>query len=266
MKPLLKWAGGKTSLIPQLRKHFPSQFERYVEPFLGGGAIFFSLYGDKKAIINDLNSEITSFYEVVRDRPQDLMDCLDGFGAMYSERFYYELRGKKLRGRVQRAARTLFLNKTCFNGLYRQNAQGDFNVPFGKRDRMPKLYDREQVLSLSEILKKVNLTNQDFETVLDMTREGDFVYCDPPYEPISPTSSFRNYTSGGFQKEDLIRLHDACNQAIKRGVRVALSNSDSPFVRKVFKNWRLVPLSCRRPINSKGLGRGPVREILAKSY
>lgn len=266
MKPLLKWAGGKTSLIPQLRKHFPQNFERYVEPFLGGGAIFFSLFKDKKALINDLNSEITRFYEVVRDKPDDLMNCLDKLSNQYSESFYYELRQKKPRGKVQQAARTLFLNKTCFNGLYRQNARGEFNVPFGKRERAPTFYDQKNLLELSSVLKDVVLTNLDFEAVLEEAGGGDFIYCDPPYEPISTTASFRNYTSSGFDEKDLRRLYEACNRAAQRGALVAVSNSDSPLVRRVFKKWRLVRVNCRRSINSKGLSRGPVKEILAKSY
>lgn len=194
------------------------------------------------------------------------MDCLDDFSSQYSESFYYELREKKPRGKVQRAARTLFLNKTCFNGLYRQNAQGKFNVPFGKREKAPNFYDAKNLLESSRVLQNVLLTNEDFESVLEQTGEGDFIYCDPPYEPISPTASFRSYTSAGFGKQDLIRLHEACHRAAQRGALVAVSNSDSPLVRQIFKKWRLVQVKCRRSINSKGLSRGLVKEILAKSY
>ncbi|NBT59168.1 Dam family site-specific DNA-(adenine-N6)-methyltransferase, partial [bacterium] len=161
IKPVLKWAGGKTSLIPQLVKHFPSAFNRYFEPFFGGGAVFLALKPSGNSVINDVNSEITNFYEIIRDRPKDLMSELDCLGSKYSEDFYYELRASKPRSQVKKAARTLFLNKTCFNGLYRQNSRGEFNVPFGKRPRLPKLYDKNQILGLSKRLKKTELLNLD---------------------------------------------------------------------------------------------------------
>ncbi|MFM8269860.1 MAG: DNA adenine methylase [Pseudomonadota bacterium] len=266
MKPVLKWAGGKTSLIPQLVKHFPNQFKRYFEPFLGGGAVFLALGDSKYSVINDVNSEITNLYEIIRDQPVDLMSELDGLAKKYSESFYYELRASEPRAKVKKAARTLFLNKTCFNGLYRQNSRGEFNVPFGKRLRIPKLYDRNQFLEVSKKLKKAKLLNLDFEEVIDLAGSGDFIYCDPPYEPVSVTSSFNAYTLGGFTKKDQMRLLEAAERAVSRGAQVAISNSSAPFVKKLFKKWKVVTLVSRRSINSKGDRRGLIEEILAKSY
>lgn len=266
LKPVLKWAGGKTSLIPQLVKHFPESFNRYFEPFLGGGAVFLALGHQKGSVVNDVNTEITNLYEMIRDQPRELMGELDLLGNKYSEEFYYELRGSKPRSRVKKAARTLFLNKTCFNGLYRQNSRGEFNVPFGKRPRVPKLYERPQILGLSKRLKKTKLLNLDFEEVIELAGPGDFIYCDPPYEPVSLTSSFNSYTLNGFSKKDQLRLFEAAERAVDRGARVAISNSSAPFVKKLFKNWEMVTIFSRRAINSKGDRRGWVEEILAKSY
>ena len=266
MKPVLKWAGGKTSLIPQLIKHFPQSFNRYFEPFLGGGAVFLALDQAKKSVINDFNTEITNLYEIIRDEPRQLMRELDLLGEKYSEKFYYELRAAKPKLHVKKAARTLFLNKTCFNGLYRQNSRGEFNVPFGKRPRLPKIYERPQIMELSKRLKKTKLLTLDFEEVIDLAGPGDFIYCDPPYEPLSVTSSFNSYTFKGFNKKDQIRLLEASERAVARGAQVAISNSSAPFVKKLFRNWELVTIVSRRSINSKGDRRGLVEEILAKSY
>jgi len=265
-KPILKWAGGKTSLIPQLVKHFPTKFDRYIEPFLGGGAVFLGLPQQTLSLVNDVNSEITNFYEVVRDQPEKLMKALDEMGCQYSEKFYYHVRLLKPRSALQKAARTLFLNKTCYNGLYRLNSKGQFNVPFGKRERLPRLYDSQNLLGVSRKLKKAVIWNSDFEKVIEEAGKGDFVYCDPPYEPLSSTSSFNAYTGKGFTKEDQVRLFEVCCRAATRGAKIAVSNSASPFVKKLFHDWELVSISCRRSINSKGDRRGLIQEVLAKSY
>lgn len=266
LKPVLKWAGGKSGLIPQLLKHFPKSFNRYFEPFLGGGAVFFSLRGSSSSVINDVNSEVTNLYEVIRDKPEDLMVFLDELRDQYSEKFYYWVRAHEPRSRIKKAARTLFLNKTCFNGLYRQNSKGEFNVPFGKRPAAPRLYDRDNILRLSKHLKSTKIFNLDFEKVIELAEEGDFIYCDPPYEPISKTASFNSYFSQGFTKKDQQRLFEVCSKAAQRGAKVAISNSSAPFIRKLFSDWDLVKLESRRSINSRGDRRGIIEEVLAKSY
>ncbi|NDC25510.1 MAG: Dam family site-specific DNA-(adenine-N6)-methyltransferase [Proteobacteria bacterium] len=237
-----------------------------MEPFFGGGAVFFVIPEGTRSIVNDVNPEITNFYEVVRDTPEQLMKALDMMGKQYSEEFYYEVRLTNPRSRIQKAARTLFLNKTCFNGLYRLNSKGQFNVPFGKRDSLPKLYDERNLLDVSRKLKATTIRNSDFEKVINEARAGDFVYCDPPYEPLSASSSFNAYTGRVFTKQDQIRLFEACNRAAKRGAKVAISNSSSPFVKKLFQDWDIVSISSRRSINSNGNRRGVIQEILAKSY
>lgn len=265
-KPILKWAGGKTGLLTQLMERFPKQFERYIEPFVGGGAVFFSLQSGFPSILNDSNSELIELYKVVRDFPEQLMTALDELSQKYSEDFYYDLRNAQSTDRISRSARTIFLNKTGFNGLYRINLKGNFNVPFGKRKKCPALYKRDNVLAISRRFQKATFSNEDFETSIAQAGEGDFVYCDPPYQPISCTSSFNSYTAGGFSTKQQKRLKNACVDAAKRGAKIALSNSSAPFIRELYSDWHLHSVTARRAINSKGNLRGEIEEVLATSY
>lgn len=263
-RPVLKWAGGKRALLSQLVPLFPSTFERYVEPFVGGGAVFFSVARGAPARVNDLNPELVNLYTVLRDDPRGLMAALDTLSACYSEAFYYSLRGRLPSSPLEAAARTVFLNKTGFNGLYRQNAKGLFNVPFGKRAKCPELYDAGNLLAASACLGRALLTNVDFESVLDDCGAGDFVYCDPPYEPLSDTSSFNAYSAGGFPREEQRRLRDACLRAVARGARVALSNSSAPYIHDLYASCDVRPIRARRAINSVGSARGEVEEVLVR--
>lgn len=260
-KPVLKWAGGKASLLPQLIRCFPTEFNRYVEPFLGGGALFFALKSGCRAILGDSNEELFSLYSVVRDDPGALMARLDFLAARYCEAFYYQLRAAKPTQAVDRAARTIFLNKTGFNGLYRQNSRGLFNVPFGKRRFCPQLYDRSNLIRVSTRLKKANLLHADFEAVIRRARKGDFIYCDPPYEPLSLTSSFNSYLASGFSTRNQIRLRDACVQAAERGAIVAVSNSTALLITHLYGDWPMHSILARRAINSSGSGRGRIAEL-----
>lgn len=261
-KPVLKWAGGKSALMPQLMASFPSSFQRYIEPFFGGGAVGLALREGRECVLNDRNPELVNLYEVIRDTPSDLLRALDSLAARYSEAFYYELRAANPSSAVERAARTLFLNKTGFNGLYRENARGVFNVPFGKRARCPTLYDEENIARVSARLRHATLRNVDFEEILDETRPGDFVYCDPPYEPLSSTSSFNSYTGGGFSRGEQTRLKSACERAASRGAFVAVSNSSAHFIKDLYQSWDIRPILARRAINSVGSARGEVEEVL----
>lgn len=261
-KPILKWAGGKSGLLPQLVEYFPNRFSRYIEPFFGGGAIFFALDDAIPALVNDVNSELTECYEVVRDFPEELMAQLNELSESYSESFYYELRSLQPDSKVQRAARTIFLNKTGFNGLYRQNSQGKFNVPFGKRLKCPKLFEKENMLRISSKLRKVTFQNSDFELALAQAGSGDFVYCDPPYEPLSLTSSFNTYCGDGFDFEEQRRLKQAAEDAHSRGATVAISNSSSPRILELYSQHQVNRVLAKRAINSKGAGRGSVEELL----
>ena len=260
-KPILKWAGGKSGLLPQLLPRFPRGFKRYLEPFFGGGAVFFSLQPGVRAIVNDSNRELIDLYEAIRDTPEELMAELDRLARRYCEGFYYELRASGPGSRVARAARTLFLNKTGYNGLYRQNSKGGFNVPFGKRRRCPALYERANLLRVSERLAQAELVHGDFEAILRRARRGDFVYCDPPYEPLSTTSSFNCYLASGFTWREQVRLRDAAEKAARRGAVVMISNSSAPLIPHLYGDWPMHRISARREINSKASGRGEIAEL-----
>jgi DNA adenine methylase len=261
-KPILKWAGGKSQLLPQLLNHFPNRFERLVEPFLGGGAVAFSLKRGVPALLADGNEEIINLYEVIRRTPRELMNALDYLSSKYSEDFYYGIRAEIPKIPVEQAARTIFLNKTGFNGLYRQNGKGCFNVPFGKRLKCPALYEQENLMRVSVRLNDADLRKSDFAAVIDEARCGDFVYCDPPYEPLSRTSSFNSYTGGGFSQLDQERLRTACVNAARRGASVAISNSSAQFILDLYANEDVRYVSAKRAINSKASGRGEINEVL----
>jgi len=192
------------------------------------------------------------------------MAALDALARDYAEAHYYALREQAPVEPVARAARMVFLNKTGFNGLYRQNSRGLFNVPFGKRVRCPMLYDRENILALSARLLHTEILNEDFESVIDRAGAGDFVYCDPPYEPLRPTSSFNAYKAGGFSRSDQIRLRSACLRAAARGASVAVSNSAAPFVVDLYAADTVHRVLARRAINSKATSRGVIEEVLVR--
>ena len=261
VKPILKWAGGKSGLLSQLLPLFPKKFDRYFEPFFGGGAVFFALGFTRESCLNDLNPELIDLYETVRDQPMQLIKELDTLAQKYSEEFYYQLREQNPKSKIARAARTIFLNKSGFNGLYRQNSKGGFNVPFGKREKCPALCDSENLLRASDSLQHAKLQSLDFEAVLDQAGSGDFVYCDPPYEPLSRTSSFNAYQGGGFSQCDQKRLKYACLRAQARGSHVIISNSSADFIKELYSDCDVNSISARRAINSKGDGRGKVEEV-----
>lgn len=265
-KPVLKWAGGKSSVLLKLLDTFPTRFNRYLEPFIGGGAVFFALNKGTTAIINDVNVELCNLYEIIRSKPYELVAMLDGMINKYSEEYYYDLRAKNFSCPVEKAARTVFLNKTGFNGLYRQNSKGGFNVPFGKRPKCPALYDSENLLSASNRLKSAIIFNFDFEKIIDEAGSGDFVYCDPPYEPLSVSSCFNAYNGGGFSQDDQRRLRDACARAASRGAFVAVSNSTANYILNIYQDWDIQRIQAKRSINSKGDSRGEIEEVIVLLY
>lgn len=262
IRPVLKWAGGKSSLLSQLFLYFPRTMNRYLEPFLGAGSVYLSLLYNVPMIVNDVNYELFLLYTVIRDHPDELMFCLDEFQKKYSETFFYELRKNVPISQIQQAARTIFLNKTCFNGLFRQNRKGEFNVPFGKKTSCPTLYDKEHMINFSLKLKNTLLRNEDFQTIVESAEKGDFIYCDPPYEPLSKTSSFRNYNSTGFSQDDQKRLFKSCVAAEKRGVKIAISNSTAPFILDLYQDCKIQKIFAKRNINSLGSRRGVIEEVL----
>jgi len=264
-KPFLKWVGGKTQLLPELLKAFPKEIGTYYEPFVGGGSVFFNLANSgqfKNAIINDWNLELVTCYRVIKKQPQALMAALDLLH--YDKTLFLAQRALRPEGLsdVDRAARMIFLNKCGFNGLYRVNKSGQFNVPFGSYKTPPTLYVEPNIRACSAALQHVNIYNTDFDDILEHAGPGDLVYFDPPYVPLNPTSDFTSYTSVGFGMADQIRLADRVKDLANRKVKVVLSNSDTPLVRKLYQDFEIREIMARRSINSKAEGRGAITEIL----
>lgn len=274
-RPFLKWAGGKSQLLSALLERVPTGIDTYFEPFIGGGALFFALLADperrpRRAVLNDLNLDLVTTYEAVRDAPEALIEALAPLAARYleadaeaREAAYYELRAERPVDRLAIAARLLFLNKTCFNGLYRVNRRGEFNVPHG-RYRNPHILDAEAIRAASAALQTVEVRHGDFEAACADARRGDFVYFDPPFHPLSPTSSFTSYTEHDFGRDEQIRLKCCIDGLTTRGVRVLVSNSPHPWVHGgyEFSGYRVDQVPARRSINSRGSGRGPIPELV----
>jgi len=267
-RPFLKWVGGKAGLLAQFDEFFPAHVERYYEPFLGGGAVFFHLryrFPRMDAFLRDNNPELIVTYQAVRDHPKELMQRLDEHLERYlpdRKHYYYLVRAQHhLTDIVERAARVIFLNKTCFNGLWRVNARGEFNVPIGSH-KNPSLYERENIETASCALQGVHLSIQDFRDTLNETRSGDFAYVDPPYHPISLTSNFTAYTKGVFGAKEQRELAAGFADAARRGVRLMLSNSDAPFIHELYHNCRIRMVQARRAINCDGSKRGQVNEVV----
>lgn len=264
--PILKWAGGKRSLIPDVLSLFPADYKKctYHEPFIGGGAVFFKIRPNSGSI-NDINSRLMNFYRVVRDKPEKLIAQARQYS--HDEEAYYKLRDRfnqpGLSG-VEEAALLLYLNKTAFNGLYRVNSKGEFNVPFG-RYKNPTIVPERRILSANKILKNVEIFNKDFSYVLDHTAEGDLCYFDPPYQPISSTANFTSYSAEGFDFSEQRRLRDLCVNLNERAVFFVLSNSYAEPVRELYREieeFRIEIVQAKRAISSKASTRGPINEIL----
>ena len=267
-RPFLKWAGGKRRLLDQYAEHFPlsSTIGRYFEPFIGSAAVFFHLQ-PAEACLADVNRNLVEVYRVVQQDVEGLIRSLRTHKNEHA--YYYQVRAQDPAelNQAQRAARLLFLNRTCYNGLYRENQKGQFNVPFGRYDN-PTICDETRLRRASRALQGVELTVGDFEEVVAPAGPGDFVYFDPPYVPLSDTSNFTAYNRYGFDLGDQRRLADVIGQLTRRGCRVMLSNSSAPLVYELYERpeYRLVPIQARRSINSKAERRGPVRELLILNY
>jgi DNA adenine methylase len=267
-RPFLKWAGGKTQLLPQLIQRLPKSFDRYIEPFLGGGALFFALQ-PRGAYLADCNSELINCFEVVRSHLPELVTELQSY--RYEEAMYYEVRDLDRKPEyselspVKRAARCIYLNKTCFNGLYRVNSRGQFNVPFG-RYTDPKILDEKNLRACSQALKSAILTSSNFEDIVEVAQPDDFVYFDPPYAPVSETSDFTAYASGGFDDSAQELLLLVCLKLHQKGVKWMVSNSNAPLIQELYRGFKIEPVDATRAINSKGSKRGPVVELIIRNY
>jgi DNA adenine methylase len=257
--PFLKWVGGKTQLLPDLLSYVPAGFDTYIEPFVGGGALFFALR-PAKAVLADSNPELINCYTVVRDRVEELITALSKYP--YSEEFYYSLRTEMPEDAVLRAARLIYLNRTCYNGLYRVNKQGQFNVPFGRYTN-PVICDAERLRAASYALRNAELRCADYHDTLQMfARPGDFVYIDPPYHPVSQYSDFKRYTAEFFYAEDQRQLARTAKQLAQRGCSVLASNSYCDFILDIYQGCEIIEVSARRNINKDPQKRGEVKEVL----
>jgi DNA adenine methylase len=277
-RPFLRWAGGKRRIANMLLENFPASYfsseARYFEPFLGGGAVAFasgnpaspSFIPGHKLNLNDSNEELINTYIVVRDQVDELMEVLDDLSEMVDSENYYEIRASKPTDAVVRAARFIYLNKTCYNGLWRVNSKGDFNVPFDKSSS-GNLYDEENLIACSERLEGSQITHGSYRKALAKVKKGDFVYLDPPYIPLSATESFASYAKEGFTLEDHQQLAESIGEIDTIGAHILLSNSDTPPTRQIFgSRLTLRKIQMSRTIGSNPNSRKPVGEILGMNY
>ena len=273
-KPFVKWAGGKRQLMSELEKNFPTKFGTYLEPFLGGGAVMFDLLAKRsnlKCNVSDLNSDLVLAYVTIRDRLEKLIESLENHSKNYhkdSTRYYYEVRDQEPKNQIEKVSRLLFLNKTCFNGLYRVNSKGKFNVPMGRYTN-PNIVNKENLQATSKALQseKIKISCRDFGSIIKDVKRGDFVYFDPPYQPVSDTANFTSYTHRDFTEDDLERLADLANQLNSKGCNVMLSNSNSKTVKKLFSTgWKIKEIKANRAINSNSQKRTGHKELIIKNY
>jgi DNA adenine methylase len=264
-RPFLKWAGGKGQLIQQYNSYFPKTFKTYYEPFLGGGAVFFYL-NPSQAILTDINSELINAYQCIKYHVEELITLLNMHQLRHCKEYYYEVRQWKDLTHIEKAARLIYLNKTCFNGLYRENSKGEFNVPLGKY-KNPKICNPSLLRSICSTLQTARVEVRHFKDVLNEAKNGDdFVYFDPPYHPISSTSNFTAYSRNSFSQTDQIKLKEVFAELASRGVQVMLSNSDCQFIRELYSEFNIHPILASRLINSKPNKRGRISEVLITSY
>ena len=273
LSPVLKWVGGKRQLLNDIIPMIPKNCSTYVEPFIGGGAVLFELQ-PKKAIINDFNGELINVYTVIRDYPEELIKELQFHKENNTSEYFYTVREydrkpdffSKMTS-VQKAARVIYLNKTCYNGLYRVNSAGQFNSPYGKY-KNPNIVNETVIRAMSKYFNENNIVikNEDFKETLKGLRRGAFVYLDPPYMPISSSSSFTGYTENGFNEDKQRELKELCDKLDKKGIKFLQSNSDCEFIRELYSSYRIKTIKAKRAINSKGNSRGEINEILIYNY
>ena len=271
VSPVVKWVGGKRQLLDEIVPLCPKRMTTYCEPFLGGGAVLFC-HQPKSAIVNDLNGDLMLVYEVIRDDVEDLIEDLQRHEN--TSEYFYALRDldrdKESYGamsKVKRASRVIYLNKTCYNGLFRVNASGEFNSPFGHY-KNPSIVNAPVLRAVSKYLSENNieLLSEDFETTLQRVPRGGFVYLDPPYDPVSDTASFTGYNSGGFDRNEQIRLKECCDILTQRGVKFLLSNSATSFIKELYKDYTVATVHAKRAINSDASKRGAIEEVLIRNY
>jgi DNA adenine methylase len=272
-KPFVKWAGGKQQLLDQYEAFFPKRPRRYIEPFVGGGAVFFHLWNtdrlSEEAFLFDNNKELINTYRIVRDQLDELLQILAIHKTRHCKEYYYEIRSLDRENvqlnEVERAARTIYLNKTCYNGLYRVNSKGQFNVPMGSY-KNPKIRDEDTLRVASAALQGVCIEVRDFRTIVDLARAEDFFYFDPPYDPVSKTANFTSYTAGSFGDKDQRDLADVFARLSEMSCRCMLSNSYTPFVLELYEEFAIETVQANRPISSDPNGRGGIQEVVVLNY
>lgn len=273
IRPFIKWVGGKHRLLPQLRKLYPLKFNNYFEPFLGGGAVFLDLK-PKKAFLNDINKALIASYQHIKKNPNELIKLLNKIQKQYynesaegQHNLYYDIRSKYNRlnnGSFEKTAYLIFLNKTGYNGLYRESSTGGYNVPFGK-SKKPAILDEDNLLAVADALKKVTLTALSFEKAVASAKKGDFVYFDPPYYPLNATG-FTNYNEKNFLENEQIKLKDTFSNLNKKGCFVMMSNSYTDFIGKLYNGYKKHTVLASRAVNCKAEGRGKIKEYVITNY
>ena len=270
VQPFVKWVGGKRQLIKEISKYIPKGNYKYYEPFVGGGAIFFDLQ-PKNAVINDYNSELINTYNVIKNNVEELIEYLKTYPN--DEEFYYNMRESDRKkeyenwSEIKKASRFIYLNKTCYNGLYRVNQAGYFNTPFG-RYKNPNIVNDVVLKAVSKFLNENNIVikSGDYKEVLKGIKKNSFVYLDPPYDPVSHSSNFTGYTMGGFGKDQQIELKEVCDELNKKKIKFLLSNSNTEFIRNLYNNYNIEIVNANRSINSIASKRGEVEEVLVRNY
>lgn len=267
--PFLKWAGGKRQLLSQMTSYFPQNFNNYIEPFVGGGAVFFYLSRKKllkkKVIVIDINPDLINCYRVIKNNVEDLIKSLEKHKN--EKVYYYTIRGvdrtKEFENwtDVEKASRIIYMNRCCYNGLYRVNSKGQFNVPFGKY-KNPQFCNESNLRAVHASLKNVEIIHNSFELCLNFAQKGDFIYFDPPYVPISNSANFTSYTKESFNKENQIQLFSAFKALDEIGCKVMLSNSYCDFIIDLYKDYNIKTLFAKRAINSDASKRGEIEEVL----
>lgn len=269
--PVVKWVGGKRQLLERLMPLCPETYTSYCEPFIGGGAVLFALQ-PQKAIVNDINSELIGVYRAIKDDVEALIKRLAQFEN--TKEYFYEVRGWDRNAEfynqltdIDKAARVIFLNKTCYNGLYRVNSAGEFNTPFG-RYKNPNIVNESTLRAVNEYFNTADVTilNTSYSEAVQGLPENSFVYLDPPYDPISVTASFTGYNAGGFSSEDQIALRDCCRQLDANGIKFMLSNSATEFIQDIYSDFNITIVPAKRAINSVGSKRGCVDEVVVRNY
>ncbi|MCQ2776659.1 MAG: Dam family site-specific DNA-(adenine-N6)-methyltransferase [Bacilli bacterium] len=274
LRPFVKWAGGKTQLLKIIMNNLPSNYNNYFEPFVGGGALFLKLH-PKKAFINDLNKDLLCVYRCLNSQSnyKALKEYLDIHEENHSESYYLKIRDMDKdpsyshSGVFVKAARLIYLNKACFNGIYRVNSSGYFNVPSAKKEKVV-CYNRQGLDGIRKYFRDsdIKITNYDFEKAVAEAQKGDFVYFDPPYDDWEDKPTFRGYTAKTFSKKDQVRLAECCKRLNQKGVFFMLSNNNTAFIRDLYNEFNIKIVPARRMINSNPNGRGKVEEVLITNY